>query len=303
MNYDEILDSFLSHLKLSKTGSLKTQDAYHRDIQRFLDYLTKEHVESFDDVSKMMINQYLQQLKSGEIGGKPLSNASYSRNLSALKTFYRYLNKFCGVKTNPVALFKGARIKRKLPENLTFDQIESMFMVFDLDDAMQLRNRCILEVLYACGLRVSECTSLRISKINFEQSYLIVLGKQNKERLVPFYPRCNQLLKMYLKNVRHLINTEHDYLFVNQKGGQLTPRSIQMMIEKTALQANIPFHVHPHMIRHSFATHLLDRGADLRIVQELLGHSSISTTQIYTHITEDHLRKVIDEAHPHRNKA
>lgn len=305
MNYSEVLERFLQHIRLSRTGSKDTDDAYRRDISRFLNYLEENDIETFDDVDKTTISDYVTSLRSGEIGGIPLSQASYNRNLSSLRSFFRYLNKYENVKHNPVQLFHTAKARRKLPEFLTFDQIETILNSFDLDDPVGIRNRAIIEIMYACGLRVSECATLKISNIFLKDRYLIVLGKESKERMVPFYPRCEELLELYLKESRptFMVNKiEHDYLFVNQKGKPITSRSIQLLCENSAIEAGLSIHVHPHMIRHSFATHLLDNGADLRVVQELLGHASLSTTQIYTHVTVDKLRKVIDESHPHALK-
>lgn len=301
---DECADRFLDHLSLKRTGSPDTYDAYQRDVYRFIGYLQDHKIKSFDKVTKETVTDYTLRLKEGEFSEKPLSNASYARNLSALRSFYRYLNKYEGVKSNPFLSFKGAKSKRKLPEFLTFDQMEAIFDSFDLSDPIQVRNRAIIEAMYACGLRVSECAGLKISNINFHDSYLTVLGKESKERMVPFYKRCNQLLCYYLDEVRPLyVKEEHDFLFVNQKGKPITTRAIQNIVEQAGIQANLTLHVHPHMIRHSFATHLLDNGMDLRHVQELLGHENLSTTQIYTHVTLDRLKATVDKAHPHAKKA
>jgi tyrosine recombinase XerC len=305
MSFEDSLDSFLAHLKLARTGSSDTQDAYRRDVQRFLDYLEKHHIESFEEVTKADMSDYVTRLRSGEFGEKKLSNASYSRNLSALRSFYRYLNKYEGIANNPVRAFHGASNHRKLPELLSFDQMEQLLGSFDLSDPVQVRDRCIIEVMYACGLRVSECAGLKISDIDWKERFLSVLGKESKERMVPFYPRCGQLMEYYLKEVRPLFlqQQEHDILFVSQKGDPITTRAIEQIVDRSAVNAGLSMHVHPHMIRHSFATHLLDNGADLRVVQELLGHESLSTTQIYTHVTTDRLRRVVDAAHPHSRKA
>lgn len=303
MNFDEILERFLNHILLSRTGSKDTQDAYRRDIRRFLDFLEEKNINDFDLVTKQDITEYVMKLRSGDIGGKELSNASFARNLSSLKSFYKYLNRYENVKSNPIRMFHANNTRRKLPEYLTFDQMETMFDSFDLDNPIDIRDRCILETIYACGLRVSECAGLLIKNIHLKDGYLTVIGKESKERMIPFYPRCGQLIDLYIKKSRPLyIKNEHGYLFVNQKGKPVSSRMIQLLCQDTALKVNLPIHVHPHMIRHSFATHLLDNGADLRVVQELLGHENLSTTQIYTHVTEDRLRKVIEDAHPHSKK-
>ncbi|MBE6129393.1 MAG: tyrosine recombinase [Erysipelotrichaceae bacterium] len=304
-SFERSLDRFLDHIRLSRTGSSDTEDAYRRDIERFLEYLRENRISSFEKVGKEDISDYVMKLRSGEIGGVPLSNSSYARALSSLKSFYRYLNRSEGVSANPVRMFKGVSSRRKLPEFLTFEQMETLLDWFDLDDPAQIRDRCMIEVMYACGLRVSECASLLLDKINLNERYLIVLGKESKERMIPFYPRCEQLIRLYLEESRPLFmagQEEHGFLFVNRRGKPISARSIQMLCEKSGEAAGLAVHVHPHMIRHSFATHLLDNGADLRIVQELLGHENLSTTQIYTHVTQDRLQKAVDLAHPHSRR-
>lgn len=300
-NSDQLLESYLSALALKRTGSRDTEEAYRRDISRFLNYLSEQGIESLEDVTKQDVSSYITALRSGDIGGVEISNASYDRALSALKSFYRYCNRSKGITNNPISMFHGAKTARHLPDVLTFDQMEAMLDSFDLTDPAGVRNRCILEVMYACGLRVSECAGLLSGNINFEKRYLRVMGKESKERMVPFYPRCGQLMRFYLQQVRpyYLKDQKHDVFFVNQKGKPISSRAIQLIAEKAGEDAGLPFHVHPHMIRHSFATHLLNNGADLRVVQELLGHENLSTTQIYTHISEEKLRKTVDEAHPH----
>ena len=302
-DFEHCLDRFLDTLALEKTGSKDTDDAYRRDIDRFLVYLEDNGISSFEKVGRDTISEYITDLRSGDISGTPLSNASFSRSLSALKSFWRYLNIHEGVKNNPVQIFKGAKVNRHLPDYLTFEQMETMLESFDLSKPADIRDRCIIETMYACGLRVSECAGIRIADIRLKEGYLSVLGKESKERLIPFYRRCAQLIDLYMRKARPLFmakaEDEHGILFVNQKGKPITPRAIQMIVDKAAEKAGLSMHVHPHMIRHSFATHLLDNGADLRIVQELLGHENLSTTQIYTHVTQDRLSRVVEAAHPH----
>ena len=301
MRFEGELERFLAHIRIVRTGSEDTEDAYRRDVTRFLTYLEEEEVSSLEDVTQEQVSDYIMKLRLGDIGGEPLSNASYARSLSALKSFYRYLNRSEGIQSNPVRVFKGVKTRRHLPEYLTFDQMETMLNSFDLRDPAEIRDRCILEVMYACGLRVSECAGLLIRNINLSEGYLIVLGKESKERMVPIYPRCVQLIRLYLANSRPVFvkpGKEHGILFVSQRGAPITSRSIQLLCDRTAEKCSLPVHVHPHMIRHSFATHLLDNGADLRVVQELLGHENLSTTQIYTHVTQDRLEKVVEKAHP-----
>ena len=300
-NFEEVLNRFLDYISLHGTGSKDTLDAYKRDVHRFLSYLEKRNVDSFEDVTKEMIADYLVVLRSGKITSCKISNSSFARNVSSIKSFYRYLNRYENIQENPIRLFHTSSIKRKLPEYLTFDQMETLLNHFDLSKDVDIRNRCMIEVMYACGLRVSECASLKLENIDLKEQYLTVLGKESKERMVPFYPRCASLLKQYIMVVRPHFMTkqeEHGICFVNQKGKPISARSIQMICAKAGEDAGLEYHIHPHMIRHSFATHLLDNGADLRIVQELLGHENLQTTQIYTHVAQDRLDKVIEKAHP-----
>lgn len=300
-DFEKSLYGFLNYIALSGTGSKDTNDAYHRDVERFLKYLEKNDISDFEKVTKEDIADYITDLRSGAITGCRISNTSYARNLSSLKSFYRYLNRYEGIKENPVRLFHAGNTRRKLPEYLTFEQMESILNTFDLSKDVDIRNRCMIEVIYACGLRVSECAKLRISNINLQQRYLSVMGKESKERMVPFYPRCASLMKQYIQVVRPRFmqkKEEHGICFVNQHGAPITPRTIQNVCMKAGENAGLDLRIHPHMIRHSFATHLLDNGADLRIVQELLGHENLQTTQIYTHVTQDRLDKVIEMAHP-----
>lgn len=299
-NFNQSLQSFLQHIAMKATGSIDTQDAYKRDIERFLQYLNKVGITSLSDVTKEDVSLYITQLRSGEYSHQKISNATFARNLSALKSFYRYLNRYEDVHTNPMLLFHASRNRRKLPEFLTFDQMDTILNHFDLENPIDVRNRCMIEVMYACGLRVGECAHVLMKDVHIQDGYLSVIGKENKERMIPFYPRCAQLLQYYIEEVRPIwLKEKSEIVFINQKGKGISTRSIENICEKAGIDAGLTIHVHPHMIRHSFATHLLDNGADLRIVQELLGHENLQTTQIYTHVTQDKLSKVVESSHPH----
>lgn len=294
------LDDFIKYLNNKRTGSAQTADSYYRDISRFITYLVDNNINSLDDVDKLVAMDYINVLRSGKITRGKISNSTYARNLSALRSFYRYLCEIHVCKNNPFTLFKNISISKHLPDVLTLDQIEQIFDCFDLDNPLDVRNRTILETIYACGLRISECCNLLINNIDKNEMNIRVIGKGNKERLIPYYPRLNELLDLYEKIYRNkYAEQDFPYLFVSTRGGQVSPRSVQLLLEEVKIKANIPIDIHPHMLRHSFATHLLDNGADLRTVQELLGHENLSTTQIYTHLTFDRLKKTVDQAHPH----
>ena len=297
----DYLDSYLDHLKETRSGSDNTYKAYKRDIERFLDYLEKEGISDLDAISKEDMYNYVEYLRSGQNTKGLISDATFARSLSAIRSFFRYLNQIEILKVNPVSSLKSAKVKRKLPDVLTFDQIERLFSVFSLEKPADLRDRAILETIYACGLRVSECTGIDVADIDLDGMIIKVLGKGNKERIVPFYPRLRDLLKRYIIEYRTVYaKREEKALFVSLKGKRITARSVENILDKASAKAGLAVNVHPHTLRHSFATHLLDNGADLRVVQELLGHENLSTTQLYTHLTIDRLKSVVAKAHPHK---
>ncbi len=297
---DEILESYISYLSQTKSGSVHTGEAYRRDIGRFLGFLKEKGINDLGKVDKDIVFDYIEVLRSGKVTKGVISDRSFQRAMSALRSFYRYLN-IAGIsETDPFCLYKGAKVKRSLPDVLSFDEIERLFAVFDLNDPIDLRDRTILETIYACGLRVSECTGIDISDIDFETMIIRVTGKGDKERIVPFYPALKELFVNYIEGYRTLFQKDNSAFFINQRGGRLSSRSVEDILKRRSRQAGLKSNVHPHSLRHSFATHLLDNGADLRIVQELLGHENLSTTQIYTHLTTERLKETIKKAHPHR---
>lgn len=294
---DKIVDDFLNHLLSTRTGSLATYDAYKRDINRLLTFLNSNGISSFNDVNKYEAMEYLNYLRSGKITRGKISNSSYSRSLSSLRTFYKYLINNKLVDNNPFINFKNTKENKRLPETLTFEQVENLLDSFDLSDEIQLKNRTIIETIYACGLRVSELCNLKMDGLDQTQLIVKVKGKGNKERIVPYYPRLNELLNEYINRYRSKY-AKTDYLFVSNRGDKYTSRSIQLLIDKAAINAGLKIHVHPHMLRHSFASILLENGVDLRSIQTLLGHENLSTTQIYTHLSYDKLKKTVDESLP-----
>lgn len=300
---EELLAQFITYINLAKSGSAATSEAYRRDILRFITYVQSQGIDDLSKVDKQLIFKYIMVLRSGKITDGKISNTTYSRNLSALRSFFKYLQKIHKVEDNPFKQFKNPKSDKKLPEFLTYDEIDKMLNCLDEEDPLQLRNKTIISLLYACGLRLAEVSSLRLEDIDLNERYVRVIGKGNKERLVPFYEECGSILQRYLINARPLwLKNDIQQVFINQKGRPLSNRYIQIIVEETGIKAGLSKKVHPHMIRHSFATHLLDNGADLRIVQELLGHENLSTTQIYTHITVDKLKNVIQNAHPRAKK-
>lgn len=293
----DILD-FLSHVDLTNSHSVHTRDAYQRDLIAFEHYLIDLGIREFGEVDKKTILRYIETLNRQKAGG--LKNSSLSRKISSLRSFYKYLLMQGRVDRNPVIGVLLPSKEKHLPDFLLYEEVNRLLESFDLSDANQLRNRALFELMYASGLRVGEVVNLTLSSLNLSERTLRFVGKGSKERMVPFYSEAATVLERYLKQSRPILMAHkvHDRLFVNQKGEPLSSRGVEYLLEKSSRLAGISHSVHPHMLRHSFATHLLDNGADLRLVQELLGHASISTTQIYTHVTLDRLRETYLKAHP-----
>lgn len=295
---------FLAYIDQVNSGSVNTHHAYECDIDDFIAFLQREGITSFEDADRIAVMNYIAdlRLRMGQMG--QIKNTSIARKLSSLRSLYRYLNEYIGMQENPFLYVKSPKISRRIPEFLFYDEMEAFLSGFDLSDPVGLRNRALFEIMYACGLRVSEVVSLAMGDIDFADQVLHITGKGDKQRIVPFYDLAKDILERYLREVRPLWlgQKRHQTVFINQRGDGLTSRGVQYLMQKHADALGLSIHIHPHMFRHSFATHLLDNGADLRLVQELLGHSSLSTTQIYVHVSQDRLKHVYEQAHPRAKK-
>lgn len=275
--------------------------AYTHDIELFMQYLESiNHSKSLSDIHQEDIESFLAYLY--ELG---LSANSQARILSGIKKFYAYLLQEKLITENPTQLISSPSIGRHIPDILSYEEISSMIDTIDLSQPFGHRNKAIIETMYGCGLRVSEVISLKISNIYFKDEFIRVIGKGNKERLIPISQSIIKTLNLYLEGerVQQVINPKHsDTVFINRRGNGLSRQMIFLIIKELAEKAGIKKNIGPHTIRHSFATHLIEGGADLRAVQQMLGHSSISTTEIYTHISDQYLREVIYLYHPRFNK-
>ena len=290
---DKILEEFLVYVSTVNTGSEHTADAYRRDIEKFMAFLNREGAESFGEVDRTLVLGYVSFLRTEN----NLSSRSVARNLSSLRTLYRYLNENGLSESNPFLAVKIPHQKNKLPDYLFEDEVDELMSCFDLNDDMEYRDRTMFETMYGCGLRVSEVSNLQINDIDYDNRILHITGKGSKARIVPFYEMINDLLHHYIEVIRpRYVIEEHGYVFVNKNGKKLTTRGIEYILNQAVISHGLTMQIHPHTLRHSFATHLLDAGVDLRIVQEMLGHANLSTTQVYTHITMSHLRETYDKA-------
>lgn len=290
---------FLDYISQINTSSVNTAIAYSADLELFIDFLeNEEHIDNLNDVKTATINNFIYYIKNN--GKKLLSSSTISRRISTLRSFYRYLNEYTDISSNPFLGFKGERRKKVIPDFMFIDEILELFDSIDTKTDLGMRDLAMFEIMYASGLRVSEVCNLQLSQIDFVDNILTIVGKGNKERKVPFYEAAGIDLQNYIQQVRPKLTSAKpkDYVFLNHRGSALTPRGVNFILKKYNSDKNL----HPHILRHSFATHLLDNGADLRVIQELLGHSSIATTQIYTHITQERLKDVYNKTHPHAIK-
>ena len=298
MDWDSTISGFISFLTLEKGLSGNSIEAYERDVRRMALYLARElKVTSPTKVETVHLEKFLHLLHDLEI-----SSRSQARNLSAIRSFFQYLILEDIMTADPTELINGPKAERYLPEVLTYEEIRQMIESIDLSHPQGTRNVAIIETLYACGLRVSELTSLRISHVYPDLQMIRVIGKNNKERLVPIGDSALHHIRLYLEGDRNrMMNidaTSRDILFLNRRGKKLSRVMIFNIIKDAAAHAGITKIISPHSLRHSFATHLVEGGADLRAVQEMLGHASITTTEIYTHIQADYLRETIQRFHP-----
>ena len=285
---NQYLKDYLEYLKYQKNYSDYTVLSYQNDIDEFLEYLNRE-VLNFKDIDYSDLRFYLMYLKEE----KNDNNSSIDRKLSALRGFYKYLANEGIVKSNVFSLVSGPKKEKKLPRYFEYNELEELFNVPDSETALGQRDLLLLELLYATGVRVGELTNIKIKDIDLSSKSILILGKGNKERIVTYGDYCEEILKRYLNDGYILLNTKgSEYLFLNKNGGELTERGVRYILDQIIKQTSINKNISPHMIRHSFATHLLNEGCDLTTVQKLLGHESIKATQIYTHVTTDRLKEV-----------
>lgn len=292
------LDEFIDYLTYELNYSDKTIQSYEENIKKFLECLENKKI-NYLKVTKDIIRDFLKILDQ-----EKYSNASISQMLSSLRTYYKYLLKEDVINHNPFKSIKNPKLPKRLPNFLSNLQIEDLINIYDFSNPTNIRNHLIIELLYSTGIRVSELVNLKISDINFNENSIRILGKGNKERIVLFGEYAKESLDIYLKEARktYVKRTQNDFLLLNCFGNKLTTRSIENIIKDCTNKLALKINVTPHTIRHTFATDLLNNGADIKSVQELLGHSSLSTTQVYTHITNDRLKSVYLKAHPRSQK-
>jgi len=296
MKWSQALKDYQSYLKIERGLSANSIQNYSYDIVKLIKYLEEHNIEmSPIRVTEEDIQGFIYHL------AKKMNARSQARIISGLKSFFNYLIFEDYRETNPLELIESPRIGRKLPDTLTTKEIDLLINVIDLSHPQGERNRAIIETLYSCGLRVSELTELKISDLFFEEDFIKVTGKGNKQRFVPISELTKKYINTYKDHIRiHLtpLKDDVDILFLNRRGKKLTRAMIFTIVKTLTKQANIQKKISPHTFRHSFATHLLENGADLRSIQQMLGHESITTTEIYMHVDRSHLKEVLDNFHP-----
>jgi integrase/recombinase XerD len=292
---EQLLDQFLNYLTVERGLSLNTLDSYSRDLIKYLDFLSTKDIKDISETSDLTIISFISTLKK-----EGLSNRSIARNLTSIKMFYKYLTFDHHTANNPTLNIGTPKRTSKLPNVLSIKEVDELIQKPDRSAPLGLRDAAFLELLYATGLRVSEIVSLSLNDINLEAGYLIAYGKGSKERLIPIGEVAQNLIKEYLKKARPTLlrNKQSHYLFATRSGKPMSRQGFWKLIKKYALAAGIRKNITPHTLRHSFASHLLERGADLRSVQMMLGHADISSTQIYTHVTTERLKKIHNQYHP-----
>ena len=290
-----LLDQFLHYLTVEKGLAKKTLEAYSHDLNRFLNYLEEKRIEDVLRVTKVDVRAFLLTLKV-----QKLSNKTIVRNLVAIRTFFRFLTEEGKLESNPVEDLESPQLAKTLPEILSVQEVEQLLETPKPQTPLGIRDRSMLEMLYATGMRVSELVSLQMNQLNLEGGYVLLFGKGSKERAVPLGAEAIKRVSHYLTGARQKLSKGKDspFLFLNRSGRKMSRQVFWKNIKAYGRRAGIRKKITPHLLRHSFASHLLARGADLRSVQMLLGHADISTTQIYTHVTGERLRQVHKRHHP-----
>ncbi len=294
----KMIESFLSYLDYQKNYSNHTIINYENDINDFLLFVNNQNIE-LKKVTYSDIRFYLMELYN-----KNYSRNTVSRKLSSLRSFYKYLLKEEQIKENPFSLVSSPKKEQHLPKFLYYEELEKLFSTPNINNVLGQRNLLILEMLYATGMRVSELVNIKIKDIDFFNKTIRIIGKGNKERIVVYGIYCEDILEKYINDARNklLNNNNINTLLLNNRGKSLTDRGVRLIINNLMKQSCINTHLTPHTLRHTFATHMLNEGADLLTVQELLGHANLSTTQVYTHVTNERLREVYLHSHPRARK-
>ncbi|WP_066289076.1 tyrosine recombinase XerC [Bacillus sp. FJAT-29937] len=295
-NVNNSLKMFIEYLQIEKNYSQYTIEYYQQDINEFFLFINEQAIDNLQDVEYSDVRIYLTKLYERRFARKTVA-----RKISCLRSFFKFLVREKIVTENPFALASIPRLEKKLPEFFYEEELNELFNACETETILGQRNKALLELLYATGMRVGECSNIQLNDIDMYLSTVLVHGKGNKQRYIPFGSFAQDALEYYINNGRRSLLTKeapNDYVFLNSRGRPLTPRGIRHILSKLIERSSLNGKIHPHMLRHSFATHLLANGADMRTVQELLGHAFLSSTQVYTHVTSEYLRNSYLAHHP-----
>ncbi len=295
MNTEQLVEQFLNYMRVEKNASPLTLQHYTADLHQFCQFMKQHEVIDFAAVSYFFVRNFL-----AELHHQDYAKRSVARKISALRSLFKYLLREDIVEVSPFQYMRTPKLDKKLPKFMYVDEMEKLLDAPDVSKPIGLRDKAILETLYASGMRVSECVGLNLNAVDLNSGIALVFGKGAKERYVPLGEHAVHAIKRYIAEARNnmLKQADEQALFLNTRGGRISDRSIRRMIDTCVKKLADAKKISPHTLRHTFATHMLEAGADLRTVQELLGHANISTTQIYTHITRDHLQTIYNRAHP-----
>lgn len=294
-NLQSQLDQFIRYVQLEKNFSLHTVREYTSDLEEFFAFLHAEGIQKITEVEYIHARLYVTKLYDEQ-----KARTSISRKISSIRSFFRFLNREQNIDDAPFRSLYHPKKEERLPSFFYEEELKELFEKNEGDEPIQIRNMALLELLYATGMRVSECVSLELTDIDFHYNIVRVMGKGRKERIIPFGQYAHDALIRYIEQVRPTLmkKENHQKVFVNMRGGELTTRGVRYILSEMIDNASMHTKIYPHMLRHTFATHLLNNGADMRTVQELLGHANLSSTQIYTHVTKEALRKTYMNSHP-----
>lgn len=296
MTINDHISEYLVYLSVERNYSQNTIESYRRQLAKFAIFLEKNKIHDIHAVSKSMVQVYLSEEQQ-----QNLSTRTIAQLITALRSFFKYLALENFLEENPLAQLNLPKMPKQLPKYLTLDEVDKLLLLeIEQPAHFKMRTRVLIELLYSCGMRISELISLKVEHVHFQMGLIKVYGKGDKERMIPVNSYALELIETYLITARPQIlkHRQSDFLLLNHHGNQLSRQGAWKLIQQAAKLSGIEKAVSPHMLRHSFATHLIENGADLRIVQELLGHSDISTTQIYTHVSKKHLQKAYKKYHP-----
>lgn len=292
---DKLINQFIEYLEYEKGYSKKTIISYENDLELFNIFLKENKITNIERIDYNTIRKYLSHMHDNKYEA-----SSISRKISTLRTFFKYNLKEKNIKNNPMTLISNPKKEKKLPKYLNYEEMEKLLNSIDTSELDGIRDRLIIELLYSTGIRVSELVNIKIKDIKIKENQINILGKGNKERIVLFGNKAQESIKEYLNAYKELFkgNIYNSYLLINKKGKQLTTNKIELIVKDVLRKSALKLNISPHTLRHTFATHMLDSGADLKSVQELLGHENLKTTAIYTHVSNERLKNVFIHSHP-----